>query len=869
MDPLSITVSVIAVIQATNKALSICFGIRAAYAKAPSELVHLIEETKALRDILEALQFALEGILSSPRSEKTGVSDIFWTPVRKAVGDCQLVLTDLERQLEGFSAPQTLGSGTKRGVLTAALRLYFKGRELGDLLERIERCKSRLSLAITAHQSVFLLDIRKTTITWQDRLEATTTRIERMVETLTPKRTEYHEVAKWLSPYSPRESHQSAVQLHQAGTSGWLVNSSLFNEWFRGGTSLLWLNGYPGSGKTILFSHVTEFIMNSTSELDPETLVAYAYCDFRNPESCDLNNIFGSLLAQCCVALNFFPQALLDAYRASQEAGHGNGPPLDLLKACMASIVSDHKAYILVDALDESTDPASLVTPLKDLCLKHIATQAKVFVTGRNIEILEESLGSVPRLTLSNYAKDIGDDIRTYIGSRLQSDRRLQWLSSDIQNHISASLNQRSDSMFRWVQCQLDSISSLRTVKAVRKALDDLPQGLEDTYRRILSQVPRGDVPVLRHILEWLCFSVMPIKLTELYEAIGIEPGTESIDPEARLRDPQDILALGNSLFSVSDDGRIHFAHLSVRDYILSLDGRQDLSIPEFRLSSQPANQRLAEICLTYLCLKDFANGPRDTADEYVERLQQYPLLKYASVAWSYHAKATSRDSMAPELEALILKFLSPERRQSFMSWVQVLNANYDFKWNVYPRHATPLYYAASFGLTGIVQSLVSEEVDLDAPGSRFGGTAVHAAAYRSHFPALKVLLDAGADATKADFERVTPLHSAAANGDLEVMRLLLKFGAKVDAKDGMGETAYDWARGAGQMEAAELVRTQVEDRDYENMKGDNEGCSPPLGPISPEAGVPYFPDFYGNRSGLNSSVIVQIEVEGHTTPVL
>jgi len=45
--------------------------------------------------------------------------------------------------------------------------------------------------------------------------------------------------------------------------------------------------------------------------------------------------------------------------------------------------------------------------------------------------------------------------------------------------------------------------------------------------------------------------------------------------------------------------------------------------------------------------------------------------------------------------------------------------------------------------------------------------------AYRQHTSTVQIPLNAGASAAKPDFNRVTPLHSAAANGDLVIMRML------------------------------------------------------------------------------------------------
>ncbi len=149
-------------------------------------------------------------------------------------------------------------------------------------------------------------------------------------------------------------------------------------------------------------------------------------------------------------------------------------------------------------------------------------------------------------------------------------------------------------------------------------------------------------------------------------------------------------LTLGNSLFDLSSSGQIHLAHLSVRDYLLSpdkfgKDGRADY----FKFTIKDSHRNLTLKCLTYLLLEDLSDGPAQTADNYMEKLQQFPFLKYASSAWPYHAnlvfseprtlgnpqteapagsKAISKDDDG--ILAVILELFSARRRGNFMAWV-------------------------------------------------------------------------------------------------------------------------------------------------------------------------------------------------------
>jgi Fungal N-terminal domain of STAND proteins len=56
MDPLSITASVITLLQAANSVISVCYDYSAAIRNAPWGLQSLTEEVKSLRNVLEALE---------------------------------------------------------------------------------------------------------------------------------------------------------------------------------------------------------------------------------------------------------------------------------------------------------------------------------------------------------------------------------------------------------------------------------------------------------------------------------------------------------------------------------------------------------------------------------------------------------------------------------------------------------------------------------------------------------------------------------------------------------------------------------------------------------------------------------------------
>lgn len=338
----------------------------------------------------------------------------------------------------------------------------------------------------------------------------------------------------------------------------------------------------------------------------------------------------------------------------------------------------------------------------------------------------------------------------------------------------------------------------------------------------------------------------MPLTLRAVHEAIAIDPYMDHLDEESTLRTPQDMLELCGSLVIASEEGYLGLAHLSVKEYLLSQRTKQNQAVSAYALDPESANHELAKNCLAYLSFHEFSSGPCLSADDYTYRLIRLSLVNYAAVSWSYFVRATT---MTPELRDRITRFFHTPPSPTFMSWVQVLNAIHG-SWDFYPHTTTTLYYASTFGLAETVEDLLRNPdvmFLLDAPGSRFGGTALHGAALREHLDVMYLLLEAGADANKADLNKISPLHTAAEYGNPDVIEMLLAAGADLHALDHEGQTPYDWAvRAANPVaismlsKAAELLTEVKPDRRYHSSpslgrpSSFRSGAESPANPADP-----------------------------------
>jgi ankyrin repeat protein len=331
----------------------------------------------------------------------------------------------------------------------------------------------------------------------------------------------------------------------------------------------------------------------------------------------------------------------------------------------------------------------------------------------------------------------------------------------------------------------------------VKNALGSLPATLDETYRRILTEIAKNEFVKMQaqSILQWLAFSERPLTLQEVAEAAILKPGDDPIDPDERLFDPSDVLRICHGLVSLSIEevvicGKetrcdvVRFAHFSVKEYLMS-DRVNDGSASAFFISAELAHTHIGESCISYLL-------QIDQPDLLMQDLDDNPLLQYSAEYWFKHDKVVESGVVSVRTaRSRSNKLLSQDSVR--LNWLRICDPDPRAKRQQLEKaisgFAPPLYYASMLGLQESTNWLLEKGADVNAQVEWYG-TALQAASAEGHVQIVQRLLNKGANINAQGGRYGTSLQAASAEGHVQIVQQLLDKGADVNAQGGRYGTA-------------------------------------------------------------------------------
>jgi hypothetical protein len=342
-------------------------------------------------------------------------------------------------------------------------------------------------------------------------------------------------------------------------------------------------------------------------QLEPESQARkiphlYYFFNFRDASTQTCENFLRSILLQLLYSLFDIHPAILELYRRC-ESGLRRPSVTDMTDCFITVVNTVDETWLFGDAFDECINWNDLWYFLSTVA-KSQCSGLRFMFTSRPEGYIRDAVESLAIPSVDLNCDGINRDIEAYITESVARDVRFVRTPQEGKVLIRESLISRAAGMyvhlittllnniltknrFRWVALQLDAVSRCRSVNALRRVLSSLPRSLEETYRRILDSIVEEEVPHVRRILQWLCFSKRPVRIEEIaiiYQISDkIKPPFENEDELFHLEDSMDICRglLSSSLLHTNPEEWkhlphpttlqiVHLAHFSVKEYLLS-----------------------------------------------------------------------------------------------------------------------------------------------------------------------------------------------------------------------------------------------------------------------------------------------------------
>ena len=459
-----------------------------------------------------------------------------------------------------------------------------------------------------------------------------------------------YEILRWLSAQPHHEHHEQIRKKALAGTGRWLVEDSTYAEWHKGSTSsLLWLHGKVGAGKSTLVSIVVEDAIRR-SEVGRGPPPVYFYCsrDAAEPQRSDAAAILSSIVRQLSCAEPGLPllPPVVETYEKKGQGFNSRGLQIDDSCDIIKKLIEYYPVTtIIIDALDEcnSEEREKLLDAVEGLLKDSSFGLLKVFLSSRDDQDIVCTLRDYPNVDVvaSRNSADIEAFVREETNRLVKKQRLLR--NSNAKRTLVAliidKISSGADGMFRWVSLQLEMLCQMRTDQDVRQRLGRMPPKLEQLYEELYQKAlneSQGEIgrSIISNALKWLLCAQRPMKTSEFCTGVAwrMVPA-EELSKEKVLDLCHNFVVLDTSL------DVFRFAHLSVREFLEK----------QAEFTANSCHLFAAEICLLqFIGLSDCLAAKALLRDHYTLELRSKAasaagLLagfhSYAAMFWARHCQ--------------------------------------------------------------------------------------------------------------------------------------------------------------------------------------------------------------------------------------
>ncbi|MCJ1313364.1 hypothetical protein MMC25_007042 [Agyrium rufum] len=432
--------------------------------------------------------------------------------------------------------------------------------------------------------------------------------------------------------------------------------------------------------------------------------------------------------------------------QGANTKGSGTNRPGDILLELMSQVLRRHQLVLVVDALDECSEHALILSLFSSLLSIRTRHPIKIWISCR----MQKDTGLFPASGQQVVAIERENlrGIQNYI-------RICKVISSE---RVVTRLAERANGLFLWAKLALDRLFRHNlAIEMTEQALQELPDSLETFYQYFLSDLDEGRFFLELRLLRWVALARRPLKVEELIDALSIKPHSQDSIHQH--------LYSGYLITVIADE--VYLIHQTVKTFLLknAFFDTTNSTASKFEVSAR-GNLAIAHECTSYLAFHRSDSGP------YPEHGLTRPFLEYAGSYWTGHTRRANCPGLS---HSTLLEDLKWPSNDITNYWTRLFREQSGV--SAVPLEWTLLHVCASFGLYNLALAI------LEAQGSHLE------------------IFDA------EDCTGRTPLSWAAGSGEVRLIQRLLAKGAETDTRDTIhGLPPLLWASYRGRYDCCEQL---------------------------------------------------------------
>ncbi|KAJ6127849.1 hypothetical protein N7471_009066 [Penicillium samsonianum] len=458
----------------------------------------------------------------------------------------------------------------------------------------------------------------------------------------------------------------------------WVLQNNDFQKWrLDEEVRLLWIQGDPGKGKTMLLCGIIDALRSSID--NPAMNMSYFFCQATDERTNNATAVLRGLIFMLACEQPSVIHHIRRRYDQTGKQLFEDANAWQTLSAILSNILMDptlQDTYFIVDALDECTTDLSLLVDLIAQTSSPGNARVKWIVSSRNWPIIEEYFEVVTqktRLSLELNATSISEAVTIYIQHKVQQLAEKKRYTAAVRDVITRHLMLNAEDTFLWVALVYEVLAKARPWNTSR-LLTSFPPGLDSLYRRMLQQIRESeDAELCNRILSVASTVYRPITLNELGALVDMpdEISTEDDDlPSDGFL--SDIIRLCGSFLTLREN-TVFFVHQSARDF-LTIKARDEVFPRGVPAEHHAIFSRSIDIMTTSLRRNIYEITFPGLQIDQVRQPSPNPLAAahYSCLYWVHHLQ-DGYCSESADLELHDLQSVDTFLQQKYLHWIEAL----------------------------------------------------------------------------------------------------------------------------------------------------------------------------------------------------